>query len=177
MNWRANYFIDHPLRRLVHSPATLFGPYLSAGMTVLDVGCAMGVFTIPLARMVGPRGRVIAVDIQRESLDVLARRARRKGLADRIETRLVSPGDLGVAEPVEFALAFWMAHETPDPEALLRQVRRCLKPDGRFMLIEPVLHVSREQFSLMVASARAAGLEPRDEPRVRFSHACVFAPQ
>ena len=85
-----------PLRKLVENPKKIFGPFVDEGMVVLEPGCAMGYFTLPLARMVGPEGRVIAVDIQPKMLAALERRARRAGLIERIEIREAGPDGLGV---------------------------------------------------------------------------------
>ena len=62
--WWAGYFIDNPLRRLLHSPEAILGRHLRTGMTAMDLGCGMGLFSIAMARMVGDQGCVIAVDIQ-----------------------------------------------------------------------------------------------------------------
>ena len=42
------FFIDNPLRRLIHNPTKIFGPYVQPGMTVMDVGCGMGLFSIAM---------------------------------------------------------------------------------------------------------------------------------
>ena len=49
------YTFDNPLRRLVHDPRKIVGPYLREGMTALDVGCGIGYFAIGMAKIVGPR--------------------------------------------------------------------------------------------------------------------------
>ncbi len=70
-----------PVRRWMgENPEALLTPYVREGMTVLEPGPGMGFFTLPLARMVGPAGRVVAVDIQARMLDALERRARKAGL-------------------------------------------------------------------------------------------------
>jgi ubiquinone/menaquinone biosynthesis C-methylase UbiE len=84
------------------------------------------VFSIALARMVGTEGRVIAVDLQQQMLDVLCRRAAKAGVADRIQPHRCQPGRLGVEAPVDFALAFAMIHEVPDARRLLREINSCL---------------------------------------------------
>jgi SAM-dependent methyltransferase len=75
--WVARLFPSNPLRRLLENPMRLLGPHVQAGTTVLDLGCAPGFFTLPLARMVGPASRVIALDVQPRMLRGLQRRARR----------------------------------------------------------------------------------------------------
>ena len=77
--WWLGYFIDNPLRRLIHNPEKIVGPYVKPGMTVMDVGCGMGLFSIGMARMVGDGGLVIAVDLQQKMLDGLQKRAKRAG--------------------------------------------------------------------------------------------------
>ena len=61
--WWLCYSFDNPLRRFIHDPAHLLAPYVKPGMTVVDVGCGMGYFTIPLARIAGPGGLVIGLDL------------------------------------------------------------------------------------------------------------------
>lgn len=61
--WWGGYFLLTPLRRLIENPEELFRPLVRPEMTVFEPGCGMGYFTLPLARMVGPEGTVIAVDL------------------------------------------------------------------------------------------------------------------
>src|SRR5512139_1307428 len=81
------YLLANPVRALVQDPKKILGPHIAPGMRVLDIGCAMGFFSLPLARLVGPGGGVVCVDLQQTMLDSLARRARRANLLDRIEIR------------------------------------------------------------------------------------------
>ena len=87
--WSVPFTINTPLRRLLHDPQKIVGPYVKPGMTVMDVGCGVGWFSIPMARMVGDHGKVIAVDLQQQMLDMLRRRAEKAGVAARIETAQV----------------------------------------------------------------------------------------
>ena len=81
------YLLINPLRKLLEKPNKLLGQFVEEGMTVLEPGSGMGYFTLPLARMVGPEGRVVAVEIQPKMLAVLERRAHKAGLSQRIELR------------------------------------------------------------------------------------------
>jgi len=77
--WWIGYLLASPLRRrLGQDPVKILSPYVREGMTVLEPGPGMGFFTIPLARLVGPSGRVIAVDLQPKMIESLKRRAAKR---------------------------------------------------------------------------------------------------
>ena len=69
--WWLGYLLVTPLRRLKEDPARILAPHVQEGMTVLEPGPGMGFFTLELSRRVGPRGRVVAVDLQEEMLAAL----------------------------------------------------------------------------------------------------------
>ncbi len=152
----------------------LFGPYVDAGMTVLDVGCGGGANTLALARLVGETGKVLAVDVQQAMLDMLERRLRRTGLEPRVELRRSDADDVGVDGPVDFINAFWMVHEVPDPSAFLGQLHRALRPGGRLLITEPVVHVSRSLFAATLEEAARAGFHHDPGPRIRFSMSALL---
>ena len=114
--WWGGYFIDNPLRRLLHHPENTLVPHVQPGMTAMDFGCGMGLFSIAMAKLVGDGGRVIAVDLQQKMLDVLQKRAAKAGVADRITTHRCTAVSVGRSEPIDFALAFYSAHEVPGME-------------------------------------------------------------
>ncbi len=156
--WWLGYWLASPVRRLWHNPEKILGPHVRDGMTVLDIGSGMGFFTIPAARMVGVRGRVIAVDLQEKMLQGLLKRAKKAGLAERIELRVCGSESLGVSEPVDVCLAFNVVHEVPDPARLLSEIRSVLKQTGRLLLSEPGHHVSKDEFRRTLELAAEAGL-------------------
>ena len=167
-----------PIRKLLQSPDKILSGYVGEGMTALDAGCAMGFFSLPLARMVGPSGKVVCVDLQSEMLQALEKRAGRAKLAERIEARRCPADSLGISDldgRVDFALAFAMVHETPDPAALLEELAACLAPGGKLLVAEPRGHVDEALFKETLDLAAAAGLDLVDRPSVRMSHAALFA--
>ena len=100
--WWGGYFIDNRLRRLLHKPEKILAAHLQPGMTAMDFGCGMGFFAIPMARLVGSRGRVVAVDLQQKMLNVLRRRAAAAGVAEQIRTHRCEPESVGVDQTVDF---------------------------------------------------------------------------
>ena len=136
-----------------------------------------GWFTIPLAKMVGDHGRVIAVDLQQQMLDMMRRRAERAGVANRIEAHKCEQDRLGMEAQADFALAFAMVHEVPDQRRLFGEIHACLKPGGKLLLAEPPLHVSGKAFSQEVATAEEVGFRVAEEPRIRWCRAVVLARQ
>jgi ubiquinone/menaquinone biosynthesis C-methylase UbiE len=171
--WSVPLTIDLPFRRLLHDPQKIVGPYVKPGMTVMDVGCGVGWFSIPMARMVGDHGKVIAVDLQPQMLDMLLRRAEKAGVAARIEMHRCERDRLGVDAEVDFALVFAMLHEVPDQCRLLGEIRDCLKPGGKLLLAEPPIHVSGKAFANEVAIAEKVGFQVVERPQVRWCHAVV----
>jgi len=172
--WWMCYTFDNPLRRLIQDPERLLEPYVQHGMTAVDIGCGMGYFTLGMAKLVGPGGKVIAVDLQQEMLAVLGRRALKAGLTDRIVPHRCRPDLLEVEEPADFVLAFWMAHEVRGKPRFFAQISAFLKPEGRFLLVEPKLHVTRERFGRTVEACRAAGFRLLGEPAVALSRAVLM---
>jgi ubiquinone/menaquinone biosynthesis C-methylase UbiE len=171
--WLAPTF-DNPLRRLVHKPETILGDLIQEDQVVMDIGCGMGYFSVPMAQFVGPQGKVIAVDLQKKMLERTQQRAVRAKVESRLQLQQATPKEIGVSEPVDFALAFWMVHEVPDQLSFLRQIRELLKPNGRLLIVEPIGHVSQTAFQKTVATARSVGLEPVQERKIRFSRAVLF---
>lgn len=159
--WWLGYLLVSPLRRLIERPERILGPYVRPGMSVLEVGCGMGFFTLPLARMVGSAGHVLCVHIQPRMLSALSRRARRVGLSSRIETRQCDAATLGLvdrASAFDLAVLIHVLHELPDAAAALSEIRAALNPEGRVLLIEPPGHVSADAFEAQLQAAHSAGL-------------------
>jgi ubiquinone/menaquinone biosynthesis C-methylase UbiE len=172
--WWTIWTFDNPLRRLFHDPATMLGAWAGPGQTAVDIGCGAGYFTLGLARLVGEAGRVIAVDLQPQMLDRVRRRAERAGLAGRIRLHRCRADTLGLEEAADFVLAFWMAHEVPDPGGFFHEVRRLLKPGGRLLVTEPVFHVGSGAFAATLEHAAQAGLRLSARPEIRLSRAALL---
>ena len=171
------YLLASPLRKLFQNPKHILGPYVSEGMTVLDIGCAMGFFSLPLAEMVGPGGKVICVDVQEKMIASLEKRARRVGLSDNLYARVCPSGSLGLDdlnEQIDFALASAVVHEVPDASSFFKEVYAAIKPTGRLLVLEPKGHVSQKDFELTVSTAKQVGFQVMDEPQISCGRALLL---
>jgi len=176
--WWMGYWLASPVRRWwMQNPEKLLAPYVREGMTVLEPGPGMGFFTLPMAGMVGPAGRIVAVDIQARMLESLRRRAAKAGLQTRIETRLAQPEAMRVDDlkgAVDFVLAFAVVHELPSVAVFFCEAAAALKPGGLLLLAEPAGHVKPQMFNKELETARLAGLEPVERPAIRRNLAMVL---
>ena len=106
------------------------------GQTVCDMGCGNGFYTLQLARLVGPKGLVYAVDIQPEMLQMLARNAAEAGLTN-IRPVLGTPIDPRLPKAsIDMMLCVDVYHEFSHPEAMLATIRESLAPEGQLVLVE-----------------------------------------
>jgi 2-polyprenyl-3-methyl-5-hydroxy-6-metoxy-1,4-benzoquinol methylase len=172
------YFLVNPLRRLVQKPERILAGLVTPGMTVLDVGPGMGFFTLPLARMVGPGGTVVAVDVQEVMVRVLRRRAERAGLSERIVTRVCPPTSLEIADfagRIDFALVYAVVHELPDAAQFFAELAEALKPEAQCLLGEPAGHVSANAFAATLETAQGAGLGVVARPQFRGSRSALLS--
>lgn len=175
--WWFTWTFDNRLRKLLHKPEDLLGPYLQPGMTALDLGCGFGYFSLGMARMLRPEGRVLAVDLQQQMLAQVRKRAVHAGLLATIEPRLCEEHSLRLQDvQADFALAFWMAHEVPDQHRLFAELHAALKPGARFFLAEPTLDTTASYFQKEIQRIEAAGFRYRHcpEPAPAFSLAAIF---
>ena len=108
----------------------------ASGQTILDVGCGPGYATLDLAEIVGPTGRVVAVDRSRRFLDALEAFARARGLTN-IETHeLDLDRDALPGVRADGVWTRWVYSFVSEPEALLRRAAATLRPSGTMALLE-----------------------------------------
>jgi ubiquinone/menaquinone biosynthesis C-methylase UbiE len=175
--WWLGYLLVSPIRKLRQHPEKIFNTYIKPGLTVLDIGCGMGYFTIPIAELIGETGKVIAVDLQPKMINSLIRRAEKAGVAGRIETRICRNDSLDIDDlegKIDFALTFAVLHEFPSIPQALAQVAKTLKPGGILYIAEPTGHVDKPAFEKTIAAAKACGLELVESPSIWKSRTAVM---
>jgi 2-polyprenyl-3-methyl-5-hydroxy-6-metoxy-1,4-benzoquinol methylase len=172
--WWFCYAFDNPLRKLFQDPYKILSPYVKKGFTIIDIGPGMGYLTIPLLKLAGKDGRVIAVDIQEKMLTVLKRRAVKAGVSGNLMTHLSTPNDFGLNEKADFIVAFWMLHEVPDKIQFLKNVKKLMKSTACALIAEPRLHVTKTAFDRTIQMAKQSGLTIRDYPTISLSRAILL---
>lgn len=157
--WWLGYTFILPIRKYQHNPQKILGSHVVEGMTVMDYGCAMGYFSIHLAKMTGSAGEVYCVDIQEKMIEKLQKRALKYGVSSIITPLLVGK-NYHVAElngKLDFALLFAVVHEVPDKAELFRDMFSMLKESGKILFFEPKGHVKQADFDNSLRLAKDAG--------------------
>ncbi|MDP3565346.1 MAG: class I SAM-dependent methyltransferase [Methanoregula sp.] len=167
--------LDNVFRRFFQNPAKILNRYIRPGMTVIDIGCGPGTFALAMAEMIGENGTVIATDVQSEMLQYAKKKSDRSGLSSRITWHQNSPDCLGIEQKADFVLSFHMVHEVPDQDRFLREVFSIIKSGGKYLVAEPVFHVSELAFSKTLENAARAGFMIEDRPEISMSRAVLLA--
>ena len=124
---------------------------LKGGMAVVDYGCGPGRYTIPIAKLVGPKGKVFAVDIQPLAITTVKKKAASEALTN-VEAILVDSYNTGIKESsIDLVLLIDTFHMISNHDALFHELHRILKPDG-LLFMDPG-HMKMERTIKIVESA------------------------
>jgi 2-polyprenyl-3-methyl-5-hydroxy-6-metoxy-1,4-benzoquinol methylase len=174
--WWIGYALINPFRKYYHNPDYILKPYVQPGMKAVDFGCAMGYFTLPMARMVGESGRIYAVDIQQKMINSLTKRASKAQLNNIIQPILMNghpvPGEL--TGNIDFVMLFAVVHEVPSQEELFSNLANMVKPGGKVLFAEPMGHVSLNAFEKSIALSEQCGFELVQKISIKGSRAVVL---
>jgi SAM-dependent methyltransferase len=158
--WPRGFLAPEPLKKLLEP---------RAGERILELGPGIGVHAIPVAAVLAPDGRLDVLDIQPQMLDRLARRAAKAG-----EINIVAIGDVQhlpyPAASFDGAYLIDALGEMPNPPAVLRELRRVLKPAGRLVVGEHFVDPDFTPLGPLKDQAREAGFrfERRTGPIVVY---------
>jgi SAM-dependent methyltransferase len=175
--WWLGYLLMNPLRLRTQNPVEILKPYIKENMNVIDAGSGMGFFSLPIARLVGVKGRVICLDLQEQMIKGLTRRAVKAGLLDRIEPRVCASSSLEIpdlAGGIDFFLAFGVVHEVPDSLNFMKEAHQALKMGGCLLISEPSHHVSKDDFNTEVEMAQQTGFKVKEYLEIKGSHAVLL---
>ncbi len=133
--WR-NYF--HPKKTLTQ----IIG--WKKGMVLVDIGCGFGTFALPAAEIVGNQGHVYAVDIDKNMVETVKRKARHRGLhnltaihGDGLHSRQI--GGKMVPKSADVVLLANVLHGAPNKVRFLKSVKQFLITDGTIAILNWIL--------------------------------------
>ena len=169
--------LDNSIRRLLQNPQRILKPHIRKGMTVLDLGCGPGFFTLEIAKLLNGSGKVIAADLQAGMLEKVKQKIIGTELEQGIRLHKCQSEVIGLTEKVDFVLAFYMVHEVPNQENLFRELKTILKPDGRIYIVEPNFHVTGKSFDAMLKQAKSIGFEIAERTKSFFNRSVVLTLQ
>jgi len=167
--------LDNSLRRLLQNPKKILRPFIREGMTVVDLGCGPGYFTLEIAKMLNGSGEVIAADLQEGMLEIIRNKIRNTVSGKVVRLHKCGEESTGITTKADFILAFYMIHEVPDKVRLFKELKSIMKVDGRLLIIEPKFHVDRKAFEEMAETLADTGFKIAGRPRVFLSRALVLA--
>lgn len=137
MGFAAARWLERPEReREEHTSAMIKSLKLKPGMTVADIGAGSGVITLKLAEQVGQTGKVYAVDIQQEMLDLLSDKLSRLNVTNVELVLCTAKSPKLPAASLDLAILVDVYHELEFPYESMLELSQCLKPGGRIVLVE-----------------------------------------
>ncbi len=138
----------------VHVRELLTGVGICEGQTVLDFGCGGGKFALETAGIVGRKGKVYALDIDRDKLKALRSKARAEGL-ENLKTIVNKRGSVTIglaAGSMDVVLLYDVIQLVEQKRELVRELFRVLKPQG-FLSVFP-MHFGKEKMLELVGEER-----------------------
>jgi 2-polyprenyl-3-methyl-5-hydroxy-6-metoxy-1,4-benzoquinol methylase len=185
MHFSGAGWLTRPTREQEEEPLKLLNSLkIKPGMTICDFGCGNGFHSLQLAKRVGPSGRIDAIDIQPEMLEMLQERTGPRGLAN-IKPILATEDESGLSPGAyDMVLMVDVYHELSNPAEILAEVRKSLKPDGRLVLVEfreedesvPILPLHKMSQVQVLKELEANGFKLVDQfDRLPWQHVLHFS--
>jgi ubiquinone/menaquinone biosynthesis C-methylase UbiE len=124
--------MDNFVRRWISSPRKKIAKFASVGSVMADIGCGPGYFTIPMAELAGPTGKVYAADADPKSINVLKEKTSTHGLQNILEAYITSAADMKFipGHSVDFVFANGVLCCMVDHDGAIAEIKRILKPSG-----------------------------------------------
>jgi len=137
MHWKGAEWLMRRVREEEEGPGKMREQLqVKPGMVVCDMGCGNGYHTLPLAEMVGEKGKVYAVDVQPEMIEMLKQNIERNGVKNIVPINGLYHDPKLPPNTCDMILLVDVYHEFSHPVQMLAGMRAALKPDGQLVLCE-----------------------------------------
>jgi 2-polyprenyl-3-methyl-5-hydroxy-6-metoxy-1,4-benzoquinol methylase len=161
-------WLERPEREAEERPQQVIDALdIRKGQTVADLGAGSGYFSFRMAPKVGSEGKVLAVDIQEEMLNVVRQRAQREGINNVVALRSTTSDAKLAPGSIDLLLMVDVYHELEYPYEVMQSVAKALKPGGRVALVEyrkedprvPIKEVHKMSEQQIIKEMAAVGLK------------------
>jgi ubiquinone/menaquinone biosynthesis C-methylase UbiE len=165
--------LDSKLRKFLHNPNKILKPYIRKNMTILDIGCGPGIFSIEAAKLLEGTGKVISVDMQQGMLDMIQNKIKGEPFKKTIILHKCTQNGLNLKENVDLVLLIYMVHEVPDKERFFNEIVPLVNKNGIILYIEHSL-VSKRAYNKISEIIKAKGFEEHETLKLPLSRGVVL---
>lgn len=166
--------LESRLRLLLQNPRRILKRYIHSGMTVLDLGCGTGYFTLEIVKLLEKNGKVIASDVQKGMLEILEQKIKNSELQKQIQILNNQENTLNVTEKVDFIFAFYSFHEMKYIDSIINELQKILKPETNILISEQKFHVSKYTFNTIIKKMENIGFEICKRPKIFLSRTVIM---
>lgn len=166
--------LESRARRLFQNPARILKRHIEPGTRALDLGCDPGYFTVELSRLVGDKGKVVAVDVQTGMLEILKQKMQGASAISNIRLHHAKEDQLGLTGKFDFILAFYSLHEMRFFDGIINEIRNLCTMETKVFIAEQKYHVPKRMFHAIIRKMEDNGFVVTEKPKIFFSRAVVM---
>lgn len=115
--------LESRFRFLLQNPRKILKKYIHPDMTVLDLGCGTGFFTLEILKLLNHKGKVVAADVQNGMLEILKQKLQNNELQKQVKIHNNKENTLSLTEKFDFILAFYSFHEMKYIDSIICELR------------------------------------------------------
>jgi ubiquinone/menaquinone biosynthesis C-methylase UbiE len=165
--------LDNKIRNFLHNPTKILKPYINKNMTIMDIGCGPGVFSIEAAKLLEGTGKVISVDMQEGMLEILRNKIKGQLIEKNIVLHKCTQYCINVTENVDLVLMIYMVHEVPNKENMFNEILPLINKNGLLIIIEHKF-VSKKQFNKIINIVKEKGFIEDKKLKIALSRGIVL---
>lgn len=169
--------LESSFRYRFQNPRKILKKHIHTGMTVIDLGCGTGFFTLEIGNLVGNKGKVFACDVQNGMIEILKHKLTNSELNQHIIVLNNQEDSLGLKEKVDFVFAFYSFHEMRSIDSIIYEISKILKPETKILISEQKLHVSKNAFDSIIQKMENNGYEICERPFIFLSRTVIMMPK